>query len=218
MARYTYKKIYSWTPDIAYLVGLIASDGCLINNGRHLNITSKDKEIIDNVQEILKMDVKVPFKGGMFAGLAYHLQFSNVAFYDFLLSIGLTPAKSKTMGALKVPNAMYADFLRGYFDGDGSVHGYWDVRWKNSLMFYSDFNSASLEFLYWLQDMNMQLIGVSQGSINTSARVSTLQYAKADSRKVFQFMYYSPRLPVLTRKKNKYMNFFTQDPYVTIVT
>jgi hypothetical protein len=62
MSRYSYKKSYVWGSDIAYVVGLFASDGCLINNGRHLNITSKDAEIIDNVLRILNKNVKVSLK------------------------------------------------------------------------------------------------------------------------------------------------------------
>lgn len=217
MKRYAYKKIYRWTPAIAYVTGLIASDGCLINNGRHLNVTSKDIEIIDNVQKILNMNLKVPTKNSGFGGIGYHFQFSNASFYDFLLKAGLTPAKSKTLGPITLPDEFYPDFLRGYFDGDGSIHGFWDVRWKNSLMFYTDFYSASIPFLLWLRDTNIRLIEVSQGSFKTSVRVSGLNYAKADSRKLFKFMYYSSDLPCLSRKKHKFIDFLTLDPYANIV-
>jgi intein/homing endonuclease len=144
--RHLYKKFYSWNTDIAYITGLIASDGCLVNDNRHLNITSKDIEIINNVKNILNIDVKVSLKTSSYGGEAYNLQFSDVALYDFLLDMGLTPAKSFTMSKLGVPDEYYADFLRGYFDGDGTFYGYWDKRWKNSLMYYTEFSSASVNF------------------------------------------------------------------------
>jgi len=54
MRRYSYKKSYSWNKDIAYIIGLFASDGCLANNNRHLILTSKDYELIAYTQSILK--------------------------------------------------------------------------------------------------------------------------------------------------------------------
>lgn len=217
MRRQKYKKIYAWNPELAYLVGLFASDGCLINNGRHLNITSKDIEIIDHVQNILSMNVKVATKSGQFHTFAYHLQFSNVAFYDFLLAACLTPAKSKTIGALKIPHYYYGDFLRGYIDGDGTVYGFWDKRWKNSFMYYCEFISASPVFLKWLQQMNSNLFGTGDGNIRSGARANILGYAKKDSRKLFSYMYYSVNLPKLSRKHLKFVDFINIDPYANKV-
>jgi len=138
-------------------VGLIASDGCLSKDCRHIALVSKDKEIIDHSQKILDAHHKVTTKMGGFQTEAFQLQFSDVALYDFLLAAGLTPAKSKTIPALDVPDAYYPDFLRGYFDGDGTVYGYRDIRWKNSYMYYSAFTGASPSFLDWLRAQNSRL-------------------------------------------------------------
>ena len=40
----------SWSPNLSYAVGLLASDGCLLGDGRHIDLTSKDKEQILNFQ------------------------------------------------------------------------------------------------------------------------------------------------------------------------
>ena len=66
---------------------------------------------------------------------AYHIQFSDVAFYDFLVEAGLTLAKSLTLDKIYVPDKYYFDFLRGVFDGDGCIRGFKDIRWPNSHMF-----------------------------------------------------------------------------------
>ena len=71
------------------------------------------------------------------------VQFKNVLFYEFFISTGLTPRKSKTLGALKIPEKLFWDFLRGAYDGDGSSYAYWDKRWRSSFMFYTCFVSAS---------------------------------------------------------------------------
>ncbi len=213
MRRNKYKKQYSWNPDIAYLTGLVAADGCLVNDGRHINITSKDEEIIRLAQNILDMDAKVAVKVGGYGSTALNLQFSNVAFYDFLVRCGLTPAKSKTIGPLLLPKVYYRDFLRGYFDGDGTVYGYWDKRWPNSLMYYTGYVSASPRFLEWLRAMNSNLTHATAGVVKPNIRAFTLTYAKADSRKLFKYMYYNDSLPMLTRKYQKFFAFLGADPY-----
>jgi hypothetical protein len=141
------------------------------------------------------------------------LQFSDVSLYDFLQSIGLTPAKSKTIGELKVPDEFYADFLRGYFDGDGTVYAYWDKRWVNSLMYYCCYAGASMPLLEWLRVTNSRLAGVGKGSIRTGSRAFALGYAKSDSRLLFQYMYKIDGSPRLSRKYIKFYKFLTLDPY-----
>ncbi len=215
MSRYKYKKFYTWNSELAYIVGLIAADGCLINNGRHINVTSKDKEIIDIVQQIMCMNVKVSTKQSPYGNMAYHLQFSNVAFYDFLLLSGLTTAKSKTMGKIVLPSEYYAGFLRGYFDGDGTVYGYWDKRWSNSFMYYTGFINASSKFLQWIQTMNTELVNTSPGKIKPNRGGLTLTYAKTDSQKLFAFMYADINALSLSRKRIKFIDFIRTDPYAS---
>ncbi len=161
------------------------------------------------------MSVKFWLKTSMYGGEAYHLQFSNVALYDFFLGIGLTPAKSKTIGRLAIPDKYFTDFLRGYFDGDGSIWGYWDTRWKNSLMYYTSFASASLPFIQWLQEKNSKLLGVSSGHIKPGTRAMNLSYAKADSRILFEAMYSKPSAFFLDRKRSKFIDFLRTDPYAS---
>jgi len=213
MSRYKYKKVYSLNTDIAYVVGLITSDGCLLNNNRHINFTSKDLELINIVQKILNIDVKFSKKISYYGSQAYHLQFSNVAFYDFLLDIGLTTAKSRTIKPLFMPDEFYADFLRGYFDGDGTVYGFKDKRWNNSFMYYTEFVSASRVFLEWLQLNNGRLSNVGNGRIKMGRRAFVLSYAKSDSQKLFSFMYHAKNLPSLSRKRLKFIDFLESDPY-----
>lgn len=215
MSRQPYKKIYQWSPELAYIAGLIASDGCLVNNGRHINITSKDIEIINHFRNILEIKSEPRIKIGGFGTAAFNLQFSNVSLYDFFLACGLTPAKSKTIGPLNIPDIVYPDFLRGYFDGDGTIYGYKDVRWKNSYMYYVGYISASTVFLEWLQQMNAKLAQTTPGKIKIGTRAYVLNYAKADSQKLFKLMYSNPGIPMLRRKFTKFVAFLQSDPYAS---
>ncbi|MCL5435596.1 MAG: hypothetical protein M1275_00770, partial [Patescibacteria group bacterium] len=130
-----------WSSNLAYAVGLIATDGCLYKDGRHLAFISKDYDLVCQFKELLGLNNKIAKKPSGFVkgGYGHWVQFGDVNFYNFLLSIGLTPAKSKTLGPLKIPDRYFFDFIRGHFDGDGSFYSYWDKRWLSSFMFYLSF-------------------------------------------------------------------------------
>ena len=112
-----------WTHGLAYAVGLLASDGNLSPDGRHINLTSRDKEIPEYVRDLFATDNKIGRKGRGGSDLKeyYVLQFGSKQFYAFLLKMGLTPAKSKTLRSVTVPTRYFSDFMRGCFDGDGNL-------------------------------------------------------------------------------------------------
>lgn len=110
-----------WSPDFAYALGLLATDGSLSNDGRHLNFTSQDKEQLLNFTKCLGIKVKIGNKISGYTGKqSTHIQFGDVNFYKFLLSIGFMPAKTKIISKIKIPKKYFFDFLRGHFDGDGT--------------------------------------------------------------------------------------------------
>ena len=204
-----------WSVDLAYAVGLIATDGCLSRDERHLNLTSKDIDQIRTFKRCLGIKNKVGLKNSGFNKNKkyYNLQFGDVILYKFLTGIGLTPAKSKTLGSLKIPRKYFFDFLRGCFDGDGSIHAYWDKRWHSSYMYYSSFISASLDHLEWLERSIHEFAKID-GFINKSrkiTRVYQLKYAKSASKALFKKMYYSDNLPLLKRKYLKFKKFIDID-------
>jgi len=196
----------NWSPKLAYAIGLIATDGCLYNDGRHLAFVSKDPQLINTFKGCLGLSVKVSKKRSGFVNTnyAYFVQFGDVNFYRFLVSIGLTPRKSKTLGALKIPDKYFFDFLRGSFDGDGTFYAYWDKRWASSYMYYLVFVSASFEHLKWIRQKLRLLLKV-KGHFNLSLRVGAcqLKYAKSEAQKVITKMYKSPNAPRLERKYKK---------------
>lgn len=101
-----------WSANLAYVIGLITTDGNLSKNGRHISLASKDIEQIKTFAEILGLKNKIGLKRSSYnpSGKYYQIQFGNVKLYRFLQSIGLTPNKTKTVGSLNIPNNYFADF------------------------------------------------------------------------------------------------------------
>ena len=201
------KKRIRWSAKFAYVIGLITSDGSLSKDGRHIDFTSKDLEQVQTFARILKLNnvIRLKSSGSNSIKEYYHIQFGNIELYKFLLKIGLTPNKSKTIGELLIPDKYFIDFLRGSFDGDGCTYSYWDPRWRSSFMLYTTFVSASYSHLEWISIKVEELFGLP-GIIRKGSRAFQLKYAKYASIKLLQKIYYKENLPFLTRKHSKIVN------------
>jgi len=190
-----------WRPELAYAVGLVASDGHLRKDNKGICFVSKDRELIDKFRESIALK-KEPYRsgrGGTTKKNYWTVQFKSRNFHDFLVSIGVTPKKSKTIKAVQVPNSYFADFLRGLFDGDGTFWTTWDKRWPRSFVYYLGFSTASPSFVRWLKKRIADQFKV-KGYIHNGDGVFTIRYVKGDSRKLFKAMYYRKGLLYLSRK------------------
>ncbi|MGD0328648.1 MAG: LAGLIDADG family homing endonuclease [Minisyncoccia bacterium] len=196
-----------WSPELAYAIGLITTDGSLSCDGRHLDFTSKDKEQIRALMKCLdikKIKITKKYAGIARHGWAYRIQWGDIFFYHFLEQIGLTSNKSKKIAKINIPQKYFLDFLRGHFDGDGSFYSYFDPRWKSSFMFYLAFVTASKAHIIWIREELKKLLGVT-GHITTSRGrfLFQLKYAKKESLLVMNAMY-STTCPIhLSRKRLK---------------
>lgn len=181
----------AWSPEFAYAIGLITSDGNLSSNGRSVNLTSKDAEVIETFKNCLCVNNKAGLKGN---GASNHkkyffLQIGDKVFYEFLLSIGLMPAKSKVLAEVLVPREYFSDFLRGCIDGDGSI-GYYahpESRWPQLRI---RLTSGSPKFLHWIKDEVAGQFKIQGGWIQKPHQgVSVLAYASADSIRLASYLY-----------------------------
>lgn len=195
----------TWNANLAYAVGLIATDGSLSSKGLLIDLSSKDKEQLLNFSKCLGVNFKIGNKWNLKGDECFRIQFKNKIFYDFLLSVGLTPRKSLTIGKLKIPDKYFFDFLRGSFDGDGCFYSYWDPRWRSSYMFYLTFSSASQRHILWLQRKIFKFLSIN-GHISKSQRkgsIFSLRYAKKEAVEVMEKMYYNQNVISLSRKRLK---------------
>lgn len=193
-----------WSSGLAYIVGLLATDGNLSIDGRHISFTSKDVQLIKTFKKCLGIKNKIGLKTSGFSDKKYpHIQFGDVNLYRWLLGIGLTPHKSKTLGELKIPNEYFFDFLRGHFDGDGCCYSYWDKRWKSSFMFYINFVSASEKHILWLKYKIEELLKIKVIFRREKGPMYAIRFAKKDSKILISKMYYRDKLPCLLRKHKK---------------
>jgi hypothetical protein len=193
-----------WSVEFAYAIGLLASDGCLSSSQRHITMVSKDREMLENFKKCLGIQNPIRNHYSGAGDINLRVQFGDIRFYQFLNAIGMTSNKSKTIGALQVPDEYFFDFLRGSFDGDGTFYSYWDPRWRSSYMFYTVFISASAEHILWLQKQIFTMLNI-HGHVTKTGKTPMycVKYAKAESLQLLPKLYYNAEVVCLSRKRIK---------------
>ncbi|HBD25201.1 MAG: hypothetical protein A2566_01235 [Candidatus Zambryskibacteria bacterium RIFOXYD1_FULL_40_13] len=194
-----------WSGNFAYAIGLLATDGCLSPDGRHITLTSKDLDQLETFMKCVGIKNKIGLTTGQFGRSAFKVQFGDILFVKFLESIGLSQAKSLVLGKIDLPPEYFFDFLRGCFDGDGCSYSYWDPRWRSSFMFYVGFSSGSLSFIKWIREEVKNRLSIT-GHITSAKKKNTyyqLKYAKYEGIKLVRELYKKKSSVCLKRKKLK---------------
>ena len=57
-----------WDPNLAYCVGLLATDGCLYNDGRHISFVSADIQLVELFKNLLKLSNRISYKNSGSSG------------------------------------------------------------------------------------------------------------------------------------------------------
>jgi hypothetical protein len=146
-----------WTPTLAYAVGLLATDGCQ-TDGRHLAFPSADRELVEILLRCLGKTNKITPERTRTGGVVYRTQIGDVLLCKWLLTIGVTPRKSLTLGPLSVPDEYILECVRGLMDGDGDITNFTHAATKKTYPEYRyerivlGFNSASRAHLEWLRE------------------------------------------------------------------
>ncbi len=179
---------------MAYMLGFWFADGC-IYKGRLFDITvhKKDKYIIKQFAKELN------YKGSILDYVdrqAVRLNFSCAVIYNDIVALGGTERKDLTIQFPNVPDKYLNDFIRGYFDGNGSA-----VLIKNCRL-NTSFYCRNKDFLMSLWKILKDKAGVLGGSYNQNN--SSLTFGKRDSILIGQFMYKNNPELFLERKHKKF--------------
>jgi hypothetical protein len=200
-----------WSAEIAWVVGLMASDGNLASTGHTLSLTSNDVDLLASVRAILGLDNTLGRVRGGWGTACHRLQWRDRVFHGWLVAIGLMPRKSLTLGPLAIPDHYFADFLRGCIDGDGTILVYTDrhhAARRSTYVYqrlYVSLVSASRPFLGWVQDTVARLQGLRGTIYDKSGRrqrpLWALRYAKRESLRLLPWLYAGSERACLARKR-----------------
>jgi len=137
IVKYNTKFFSKWSNEMAYVLGTLYTDGCLcidirrskssVNRLPRLSMGQKSKELLRKVLSLMNCSAKlqhhkrIKYKSGV-AGELYSFNFDCTHIYSDLIRLGLHPKKSTDISFPDIPKSHVRHFLRGCWDGDGSVY------------------------------------------------------------------------------------------------
>jgi len=189
-----------------YWAGFIAADGCVYSNKDAINITlsKKDKSHLEKFIEDIKSNHNIHHYKDVVHLTIYGLDFIN----DFAENYGFGPRKTfKLKFPRKIPNKYIHHFIRGFFDGDGSIYK------------HSQANIMNLDFLgtrdimyyigeHFKNNLNIYIRNQYRlPKIRKVKNIYNLRYSGNNAKKILKYLYKYSGNSKLDRKHKKYLEF-----------
>jgi len=201
----------------SYILGLIYSDGCL-SYDRHtkrkrITISMNEEELIEKLNRIMTPNKKVyKYKHPMGRGYTYSVISTNPIDVKYLLDIGITERKSSIVSMPKLPRNLMRHFIRGYFDGDGSVYinrtsTYYNGIKKNYIYTNISFTTGSNVFAEQLK-LVLSLFNIESKIVKDSRQNHKCFYVKIYKKECVKNFYnfiYTDAEYYLKRKHSKFI-------------
>jgi intein-encoded DNA endonuclease-like protein len=205
-----------WSPEMAYVLGFFAADGCMIKNKRGAHFIEfhiVDKNLLIRIRKALNSNHKIAtrkIKDGWKS--AHHLQIGSKEIFNDLLFLGMTPNKSNSLIFPNIKEEYLSHFIRGYFDGDGNVFlGKRSDRINRNWILQSGFTSGSKEFIKELKIKLKKFANIAGSTQHYSSGAYRLCFSIKDSLKLYEFMYSSNESLFLPRKKRIFEKYIKMD-------
>ena len=204
----------------AYWLGFIYADGSITKKvyekGSYtyrlrMELMFEDKYILEQMALDLKSDLKPKeyyndtshFEGYNKPKHTAYIMFSSKKMGEDLVKLGVVPNKTFILKSLpNIPDNLMKHFIRGYFDGDGSVYLTKDNTIKTAFYGTHDFINSIQDFL--IKELNLIKKKITD---QKEANVSFIGMAKQESEKLYHYMYDEATI-FLKRKYDKYNKYF----------
>ena len=204
----------------AYWLGFIYADGSITKKAYEkgsytyrlrMELMFEDKYILEQMALDLESDLKPKeyyndtssFEGYNKPKHTAYIMFSSKKMGEDLVKLGVMPNKTLILKSLpSIPDNLMKHFIRGYFDGDGSVYLTKDNTIKTAFYGTHDFINSIQDFL--IKELNLTKKKITD---QKEANVSFVGMAKQESEKLYHYMYDEATI-FLNRKYEKYNKYF----------
>lgn len=195
--------------DMSWLLGFLASDGSISKRDNTIKIAlaQKDVEILYKIKDLLQLeDTEVKIYTNNEGYDCCSLSWSCEEHKKDLAKYFIVPAKTFILKPPSLLEDEYKiDYIRGYFDGDGSINliantngrGNGNLRWQIC--------SATPEILEWIVNILDELYNIPKVNIQKykNKDLYYIQYSSSSTRKIYQVLYNSS-IMFLDRKKKHF--------------
>lgn len=208
--KYTSKDIDYFkkqSANMAWILGFLASDGTVRKDCNEIKITlaAKDIDALYKIKKEINLDEPIKCFTTNSGYDCCTLKWTCEEHKKDLAQYSIIPAKTyKLHPPYLLDKKYWIDYIRGYFDGDGSVNfiesngkkHYTALRWQVC--------SATKEILQFITDFFEQSYSIKPVSIQTYKRKNPLyniQYSTNATKQIYRFLYHDDCL-YLNRKRN----------------
>lgn len=190
--------------NMAWLLGFIASDGSIRKDENEIKIglAITDKEILEKIKKELELETEVKEYINSKGYECCKLQWTCEQHKKDLATYNIVPAKTFILKPpYKLDKKYYIDYIRGYFDGDGSVNY---IASNNSLRWQiCSATKEILEFIlnYFEEEYNIPKVNIQKREGKNTSYY--FQYSTFATKKIYSILY-TPNSLYLKRKKEHF--------------
>ena len=196
------------TEEKAYILGLLYADGYNDTNRNSVSLGLKetDREVLDKITVLIQPTKPLQYINTQNNGFKnsqnqYRLVMESRKISQRLIELGCGKAKTHNLvfpTGTQVPKYLQRHFIRGYFDGDGSVSG--DKQKQLSFV-------GTIDFLLHLQQILIEEVGFSKTKLDQRHKeredeIRSLRYCGINQCITFRDWLYKDATICMERKKN----------------
>ncbi len=206
------------TSDKAYILGLLVADGTTTKYQIVLSLNSKDREILEKIHTILKVNNPIKdykYKNNSKIGYSESsiLSLYSVTLSESIKKWGLVPNKTDHTYFPNISEDLKKDFIRGVFDGDGCVH-------KDKMGNYHFKIVGNVELLNEIQNILIKNCNLSKTTLSVCNKgknnIVALQYGgNKTCLKIYNYLYNNSSL-FMERKYKKFKQIENGSEYEVV--
>lgn len=204
----------------AYILGLLYADGS--NNPEKgtisISLQESDKLILEDVRKnvgsnkpLEYLDYSKKKDGGYSYKNQYRLLMFSKHMCDSLSDIGMVKNKSLVLSFPNIPDELYPHFIRGYYDGDGSVCQQIKSSTNHAVLITI---TSTESFCKSLVEICKNELGFSPKIYDASCRNGVTKVCTISGRRIckkFLDWIYKDATIYLERKYQRYVNYYLDD-------
>lgn len=191
-------------PNMCYFLGFLTADGSLSKRSVEFQIQERDKPLLR------KMVDWALFLGWTFSADERHteqgdyirVRINSVKLVRVLRSRGFDTRNQDIQYSEYIPDTLARDYIRGFFDGDGTVY----LKKKRAHLVV-EFSNGSENFLTDLNNKLSVLLDIDSKTVRFHQRAYQFALYSNEAIKFLEFIYSGNPLFYLPRKKNVYKDF-----------
>ena len=197
--------------NMAWLLGFLAADGSIRKNENEIKIglSIKDKEILEKIKKELELETPVKEYTNSQGYECCKLQWTCEQHKKDLAKYNIIPEKTFVLKPpYELDKSLWIDYIRGYFDGDGSINLIPNSNGRGNGNLRLQVCSATKQILEFILKVFEEQYNIPKVNIYEKQGLHTLyyiQYSSTATRKIYSILY-TPNSLFLERKKKHFEN------------